>query len=92
MVANHDIEADVLVVAHHGSNSGTGNVLLEAVNPEYVIISCGRDNDYGYPHTEVLERLGQRGIEIYRTDLQGHIFLTGNGKNISFFNGNFRNP
>ena len=92
MVANHDIEADVLVVAHHGSNSGTGNVLLEAVNPEYAIISCGRDNDYGYPHTEVLERLGQRGIEIYRTDLQGHIFLTGNGKNISFFNGNFRNP
>lgn len=92
MVANHDIEADVLVVAHHGSNSGTGNVLLEAVNPKYAIISCGRDNDYGYPHTEVLERLGQRGIEIYRTDLQGHIFLTGNGKNISFFNGNFRNP
>lgn len=92
MVANYDIEADVLVVAHHGSSSSTGNVLLEAVEPRYAVISCGAENDYGYPHREVLERLERQSIEIYRTDLQGHIFLTGNGKNILFFNGNFRNP
>lgn len=92
MAANYDIEADVLVVAHHGSSSSTGNVLLEAVEPRYAVISCGAENDYGYPHREVLERLEKQSIEIYRTDLQGHIFLTGNGKNILIFNGNFRNP
>lgn len=92
MVANHDIKADVLIVGHHGSNSSSSGVFLEEVSPTYAVISCGADNDYGYPHKEVLQRLEQEKAEIYRTDLSGHILFSGNGKNILFFNENFINP
>ncbi len=92
MIANHDIEADVLIVGHHGSNSSSSGVFLDEVSPTYAVISCGADNDYGYPHKEVLERLGQENVEIYRTDLSGHILFSGNGKNILFFNENFIKP
>lgn len=92
MLASHDIKADVLIVGHHGSNSSSSGVFLEEVSPIYAVISCGADNDYGYPHKEVLQRLELEKAEIYRTDLLGHILFSGNGKNISFFNEKFIKP
>lgn len=92
MIANQDIKADVLIVGHHGSNSSSSGVFLEEVSPTYAVISCGKDNDYGYPHREVLQRLEHEKAEIYRTDLSGHILFSGNGKNILFFNENFIKP
>jgi competence protein ComEC len=75
----YDLEAEVLKVSHHGSNTASGKDLLDAVNPEIALISVGANNQYGHPHREVLDRLRARGIEIYRTDLQGTIEVVTDG-------------
>lgn len=64
-------DIELLVVGHHGSKTSTGEVLLDTVRPELAAISVGEGNSYGHPTQEVLERLSQRGITIYRTDLSG---------------------
>jgi|GEM_PF-432167 len=66
-----DLRADVLKAAHHGSARSCQEALLEAVRPSLAVITCGYHNSYGLPAPEVLERLHARGIEIYRTDLNG---------------------
>ncbi|MGN0292058.1 MAG: ComEC/Rec2 family competence protein, partial [Lachnospiraceae bacterium] len=76
------LEADVYKVAHHGSSSASTEGFLEVVNPSYAVISCGEDNSYGHPHAEVLNRLRQRGIEVFRTDQQGSITAISDGENI----------
>lgn len=66
---------DVLVVGHHGADSSTDEFLLEQTRPTVAIISAGRYNGYGHPHTRVLERLQRFGCEILRTDLEGTIII-----------------
>ena len=73
------LEATVLKVCHHGSNSSSHRAFLEAVDPAIALISCGQNNSYGHPHDEVLERLDKRGVEIYRTDILGNIVLVSDG-------------
>ena len=58
-------------------------VALKKVDPTYAVISCGMGNKDGHPTDEVLERLNSRNIEVFRTDLQGTIVFTSDGKNIS---------
>ncbi len=77
-----DIKADVLKVGHHGSSSSTSDEFLKKVSPDYAVISCGKNNDYGHPHTEILERLEEKNIAIFRTDLQGTIVFICDGTNI----------
>lgn len=83
-VANEKLRSwddiDVLKVAHHGSRTSSSEEFLEQVKPEYVIISCGRDNDYGHPHKEVMDRL--KGSEVYKTSKDGTILITSDGENI----------
>ena len=55
--AGDKLRADVLKVAHHGSRSSTTQSFLERVNPRSAVISAGRDNRYGHPHADVLQRL-----------------------------------
>lgn len=73
----HDI--DVLKVAHHGSSTSSTEEFLAQTKPEVAIISCGKDNDYGHPHSEVIERLQAISCEIYRTDEWGTIEVTSDG-------------
>ena len=68
-----DLRADVLKVAHHGSNTSSITPFLGAVQPNIAIISVGERNRYGHPHKEVIERFEKMGIEIWRTDKQGAI-------------------
>lgn len=68
-----DLRADVLKVAHHGSNTSSIMPFLNAVQPNIAIISVGERNRYGHPHKEVIERFEKMGIEIWRTDKQGAI-------------------
>lgn len=68
-------DVEVLVAGHHGSKRSTGEVLLEAVQPETVVISVG-DNSYGHPADEVLDRAYAAGAEVFRTDEMGNITIT----------------
>ena len=76
------LKADVLRVGHHGSYTSTTQEFLEAVGPQYAVISCGKGNDYGHPHQVTLNKLA--GIELYRTDLQGTVLCVSDGHNIRF--------
>lgn len=76
------LKADVLKVGHHGSNSSTSNAFLRAVQPQIAVISAGRGNDYGHPHRETLQRLIKNKIRVYRTDQDGTIVFTCDGKTI----------
>ena len=82
--ADVPLQADVLKVSHHGSNSSSGDVFLGAVKPRYAVVSVGADNQYGHPAEEVLGRLIDAGAEIYRTDLQGTIICKTNGTYVEF--------
>lgn len=77
-----DLKADVLKVGHHGSSSSTSEAFLEAVSPKFAVISCGKDNDYGHPHKEVLRRLEKADVKVYRTDVNGDITLISNGQEV----------
>lgn len=75
-----NLKADILKLGHHGSSTSSSVEFLKAVNPTIGIISCGKNNDYGHPHTEVIERLDNLGIKYYRTDLNGTIIVTSDGE------------
>ncbi len=79
-----DISADVLKLGHHGSHSSTSQAFLDKVNPRYAIVSCGKNNDYGHPHKETIDKLNKKGIDILRTDVSGTIVSTSNGNDIKF--------
>ncbi|MDD3193012.1 MAG: ComEC/Rec2 family competence protein [Oscillospiraceae bacterium] len=83
IAAGGDLRADVLKAGHHGSSTSSSDAFLNAVSPKIVAISCGQNNDYGHPHKEVLASLSQRGIAVYRTDLQGAVTLTTDGTDIT---------
>ena len=78
-----NIKCDVLKVGHHGSDSSSTSNFLKKVEPKYAVISCGLGNSYGHPTDEVLKRLYDRNIDVFRTDLQGTIIFTSDGKNIT---------
>ena len=73
---------DILKVPHHGSQYSSRTAFLEAVNPELSLISAGRDNSYGHPHQETLERLKQNGIRWLRTDECGAITIETDGTHV----------
>ncbi|PKJ57045.1 DNA internalization-related competence protein ComEC/Rec2 [Bacillus sp. SN10] len=79
-----DLRADVLKVAHHGSNTSSITPFLSAVQPNIAIISVGERNRYGHPHKEVIERFEKMGIEIWRTDKQGAISYVFKGERGTF--------
>lgn len=71
----HHLDVDVLKVAHHGSSSSTSQELLKLIRPKIALISVGKDNFYGHPHQQTLQRLKDYGISIYRSDLQGMVTI-----------------
>lgn len=74
------IQSTILKVAHHGSRTSTTVPFLEAVSPEVAVILCGKDNPFGHPHGEVLSLFHEYGIQVYRTDVQGSILITTDGR------------
>jgi competence protein ComEC len=79
-----NLKADVLKVGHHGSYSSTHQRFLDEVDPDYAVISCGRDNEYGHPHNDPVTRLKNADVELFRTDLMGNVVLVTDGQTIAF--------
>ena len=78
-----ELRANVYSIPHHGSNTGMTQKFLDAVNPQYATISVGKDNDYGHPHQETIERLQKAGVPCLRTDLYGAIVFTSDGRTLT---------
>jgi len=78
-----DISADVLKVSNHGNSTATSDVCLKRIAPVHAVISVGENNSYGDPCDTVISRLNDADVNIHRTDLQGTIVFTSDGKNIS---------
>ena len=79
-----NLESDVLKLGHHGSRTSTAEAFVRAVNPDYGIVSAGKDNSYGHPHTEVVERLQKYNVIQKNTADEGSIFSYSDGTSIWF--------
>lgn len=82
--AGYDLQADVLKVGHHGSSTSTSDAFLQAVSPQYAVISVGTGNKYGHPEKVTLDKLQNIGAEIHRTDMEGTVVCSTDGQNILF--------
>jgi len=78
-----DIYADVLKAAHHGSTTSSQKKFLDLVNPSFAVIFCGRNNSYNHPHLKIVERLESMGASILRTDSDGDIVISSDGRNLT---------
>jgi competence protein ComEC len=77
--SRNQLNVDILKVPHHGSFDASSIGFIQAVSPSVAIISCGKDNPYGYPHHETLQTLNENRIKTYRTDRQGTILVQTDG-------------
>lgn len=76
-------ESLILKVAHHGSKNSTMEEFLKKVKPKYALISAGKDNRYGHPHKELLERLEEAGCQILQTPVGGAIEIWTDGEQMT---------
>lgn len=74
------LQSEILLLGHHGSDTSTSEEWVEAVSPHIAIYQASINNSYGHPHQEVLERLDRYGIPVYGTDKDGTIRVTFNEK------------
>lgn len=76
------LQSEVLKLGHHGSKTSTGELFLEAVKPQYAVVSSGRDNRYGHPNVEVVDRVTARNIPISNTATEGAIHFQSDGARV----------
>lgn len=74
-----DISCTVYSAGHHGSTTSNSSAFLDAAAPEYAVVSCGRNNDYGHPHREIISAFKKRKIKFYRTDYDGSVVFGTDG-------------
>lgn len=75
------LRSDVLKAGHHGSRTSTSQKWIDAVNPDYVVISAGKGNSYGHPHEEVVQRVGESGAVMLST-MEGTVSFRSDGKKV----------
>ena len=73
------LKSDVLKLGHHGSRTSSSEIFAKTISPEYAIVSSGKDNRYGHPHSEVLELLTKLGIPMLNTAVEGNISFESDG-------------
>ena len=74
------LQADILKAGHHGSAGASSREFLEQVSPTLSVISCGKNNSYGHPAKETLQRLEEAGSGIIVTAVCGAVKITTDGK------------
>ena len=80
--AGVDIQADVMLMNHHGSH--VSREFFQAVNPSWAVISCGEGNSYGHPRQDTVELIQESQVPLFRTDRQGTITAVSQGQGITF--------
>jgi competence protein ComEC len=78
-----DWNVDVLKSGHHGSSTSSGYRFIYETDPEYIVIPVGKDNTYGHPHEEIIDRYKDAGIPMFRTDELGTILAVSDGTEIT---------
>lgn len=78
-----NFSANVLSVGHHGSVTSTSEEFLKTVNPNYAIISAGKNNKYNHPSEIILERLDKYNVKTFKTFENGTIIIISDGENLS---------
>ena len=79
-----DIACDVIKIGHHGSEYSTSNDFINKVNPKYAVIEVGKNNIYEHPRQVILDRLSEKNIKVFRTDIDGTINFISDGNNIKY--------
>ena len=79
LIERNSLIVDILKIGHHGSTSATGTQFLSATRSRMLIICVGENNDYGHPHSQVMDRIALTGAKLFRTDQHGNILIKTNG-------------
>lgn len=82
LAAGYDVSADVFSAGHHGSATSNTASFVQAVSPDYAVISCGKNNSYGHPHQKTLQTFADNGVTVLRTDESGDIVLVSDGERV----------
>ena len=83
LMSKYNVKSTILKAGHHGSNTSSSTAFINAVKPEATILSYGKDNSYGHPNQEVVNRLNSNNSKIYSTAQSGNITVTTNGTTYS---------
>ena len=78
-----NVDADVIKVGHHGSDSSSGIEFVKKVSPEYAIIMVGEGNSYNHPYQSIIDRYENVGAKVLRTDLDGNIVCDSDGVDVT---------
>jgi competence protein ComEC len=81
-LAGNRLFSTVLIAPHHGSKTSSSKIFLNAVNPEVIVVSSGRSNQFKLPHPAILKRYETRGCQIWRTNADGAIRLSTDGRDL----------
>lgn len=76
------LKADIIKIPHHGSKTSSTRELLERVLPKIALIGVGKDNLFGHPSSETIDKLNELKIKTYRTDINGEIMINVNKSGI----------
>ncbi|HLS09054.1 ComEC/Rec2 family competence protein [Lentibacillus sp.] len=86
LIKQHNLDAEILKVAHHGSHTSTSLKFLREVSPNVAILTYGKKNEFGHPVDRVIENLHEVNTAIYPTSVFGDITIRTDGKGFVIFN------
>lgn len=84
LASNVDLDAEILKVGHHGSDTSSSEEFLDAISPDYALISAKIGNKHEHPIKSTMENLEERNIEVYRTDENGTVIATITSDSVRF--------
>lgn len=80
--AEQNIKSDIIKVGHHGSITSSSTLLINAIKPDFAVMSLGNKNKFGHPSAIILDRYSEQNVNVFRTDEKGAAWFFSNGKNL----------